>query len=425
MTVVGGGGAVAEGGARRFARAFARIAAKLLARSLGTTLVAGLASFVLASPAQAADEDFSFAVASYNVWNLPVITPHRAARIDEIARRLGELDADVVALQELWVADDAARIADVLGAAGLIHAHYFGPDEGRGSGLFIASRHRIADVRFDAFRVGTTPFIPWHLDWLSRKGVGIVRIETPAGPVDVANTHLHASYRIGDYGFVQLSQALQIHDFIGALAPSSELPPLLLVGDLNVVPSSLPHQALVSLGGLEPARPDFVLDHVLARSGSDRRLRVEQVDLLFEDEVQLAGGGAAKLSDHPCVLARYTLSECDDCAAVSATAPATWTDLSGTLASHLRDELSRTARFMRVYQIAGVGCVVLGLWHLRRLRNVPRRRAAMLSRLGAALGLVAAGGWFVYLGWLFAPQRLDEIAALEATLTTRAPIARR
>jgi hypothetical protein len=258
---------------------------------------------------------------------------------------------------------------------------------------------------------------------MSRKGVGVVRLQTPFGLVDVANTHLHASYAIGDYAFVQLSQALQINDILGGLARPEETPPLLLVGDLNVVPSSLPHRALVALGGLEPARPDFVLDHVLARSGSGRRLRVEEVRFLFEDLVRLPNGSESKLSDHPCVLARYALSACSDCTSTSAATTAGWTDVSGALAAHLRDELTATQRFMRVSQTLGVTLLLAGLWLLRRVRSIPRRRLAMLGRLVAASSLVTLGGWLGYLGWHFAPKRIGEIAATEAAITAITPAA--
>jgi endonuclease/exonuclease/phosphatase family metal-dependent hydrolase len=381
-----------------------------------------IASCLIASTVRA-EEEMSLALASYNVWNLPLITPDRGARIDEIARRLAAEDVDIVALQELWVPEDAGLVADVLGAAGLVHSHYFGPNDDNGSGLFVASRYPIDDVRFDAFRVGTTPYIPWHVDWLSRKGVGIVRLQTPLGLVDVANTHLHASYAIGDYAFVQLSQALQINDVLGGLARPEETPPLLLVGDLNVVPSSLPHRALVALGGLEPARPDFVLDHVLARSGSGKRLRVEEVRFLFEEVVRLPNGRESKLSDHPCVLARYALSACSDCASTSAATPASWSDVSGALAAHLRDERSATQRSMRVSQILGVTLLLAGVYLLRRLRNIPRRRLAMLGRLASAFCLVTLGGWLGYLGWHFAPKRIEEIAATEAVVAALQPAA--
>lgn len=374
---------------------------------------------VLVSTGEASAQEaheLSLRVASYNVYDVPLISSDREARLDEIARRLSGLDIDVVALQELWVPEDAARMAEALAAAGLRHAHYFGPDADheRGSGLFVASRFPIDDVRFEAFRVGTTPYIPWHVDWMAEKGIGVVRLATPAGPVDVGNTHLHASYAMGDYGFVQLSQALQVADLLSATA--AEMPPLLLMGDLNVAPTSLPLRALVSLSGLEPARSDFDLDHIFARGGSARRLRAEEVTTLFEEQVELEDGSESLLSDHPCLLARYALVTCGDCTSASATQPAAarprWADLSATVVKALHAEVASTTRFMQLSRFGSL-LPLAAAWLVWRLRAV--RRLAIVTRISAAVAVVF-GLWLGYVGWLFAPARLEEIAAQEASL---------
>ena len=88
-------------------------------------------------------------VVSYNVWGVPMVSPDRQARIAEIARRLAALDADLIALQELWVPEDAQRIGAALADAGLPHQQRFGtsPETQSESGLFIASRYPIEDAQ--------------------------------------------------------------------------------------------------------------------------------------------------------------------------------------------------------------------------------------------------------------------------------------
>lgn len=344
-------------------------------------------------------------VVTYNVWGVPMVSPDREARIAEIGHRLAEMDADLVALQELWVAEDAKQIGAVLAEAGLPHQQRFGssPEQQSESGLFIASRYPIDEVRFEAFRVGTTPYIPWHLDWMARKGIAVVRVATPAGPVHFANTHLQATYAMGDYTFVQVSQALQVAKMVRATDDAA--PPLLLVGDLNAMPDELPVRVLATRAGLHHASPAFEIDQVLVRSGTSARLDVVESRTAFTDPVPLRTGETRTLSDHPMIVTRFRL---DDCAACGVPiAQGHWGAVAAEVVTHLRDEVQGTERFMLFGRVVTVALVALTGWLLLRRRR--RRRRLFGRSLALAATLLTFAVWAGYIGWHYAPGRLNEI----------------
>lgn len=345
-------------------------------------------------------------VVTYNVWGVPMVSPDREARIAEIGRRLAGLDADLIALQELWVPEDAERIGGALADAGLTHQHRFGsrPDEQSESGLFVASRHPIEEVRFEEFRVGTTPYIPWHLDWMARKGVAVVRVRTPAGPLDLANTHLQATYAMGDYTFVQVSQALQVAKMVRATDDAA--PPLLVVGDLNAMPDDLPVRVLATRAGLRHASPSFEIDQVLSRSGTEARLEVIESKTAFTEPVAFQTGQTRTLSDHPMVVTRYRLDDCAGCGAPLAQGH--WGNVAAEVVTHMHAELQGTERFMLFGRVVTVALVALMAWLLHR-----RWRRRTSERLGRSVALTATlltfAAWAGYIGWHYAPGRLHEI----------------
>ena len=332
-------------------------------------------SFSVASTAHARPVELT--VVSYNVWGVPMVSPDRGARIAEIARRLAGVDADLIALQELWVPEDADRIGAALADAGLPHQQRFGtsPDKQSESGLFIASRYPIEDARFEAFRVGTTPYIPWHLDWMARKGVALVRVATPAGPLHFANTHLQATYAMGDYTFVQVSQALQVAKMVRATDDSA--PPLLVVGDLNALPDDLPVRVLATRAGLRHASPSYEIDQVLSRSGTSVRAEVVDSKTAFTDPVVFQTGQNRTLSDHPMVVTRYRLDDCEGCGAPLEQGH--WGSVAAEVVTHLRAELQGTERFMVFGRVATVALIALLGWLLFRRRRHATRFAIGLS----------------------------------------------
>jgi endonuclease/exonuclease/phosphatase family metal-dependent hydrolase len=384
-------------------------AGALVARTLRRTLVALLAllSFV-ASPGARADTTLT--VASYNVFAVPWISPQREQRVATIAKELAALDVDVVGLQELWLVEDAAVVGEALAAAGLIHQRHYGPTgTTRGSGLWIGSRYPILSERFIPFSAGSMPWVPWHLDYLAEKGVAIVAVDTPNGPMTFANTHLQSSYAVGDYRFVQTAQALQLSEELGArgVQPSAVLDPLIMVGDLNVDAASLPARALAARSGLLPAMRDFDLDHVMYRTGARAALRADVVSARLTEPVVLPSGDAVLLSDHPCLVATFSFASCSPCDDI---ASEPWSLVAGELDADA-SRASATVRTSRPLHGSGA---LLGLAAAVMLAlGVPRRIAQarrILRGIGAAVALALAC-WLGYVAVYYAPY---EMALIEA-----------
>lgn len=134
-------------------------------------------------------------ILTLNCWGLLGVSKHRASRFEAIGRALAGGGWDVVCLQEVWVAADAARLGAVAAAGGrLIHAHHFRAGA-FGAGLVTLSAHPVVSARFSRFPAAGDPLALHQGDAVAGKGVGCVRVALPCGSlVDVFNTHLSAAY---------------------------------------------------------------------------------------------------------------------------------------------------------------------------------------------------------------------------------------
>jgi endonuclease/exonuclease/phosphatase family metal-dependent hydrolase len=385
-----------------------------MSRRLLPTLVT--LACLLASRAARAEETapLPIRVLSFNVWGVPHVTPERVERMREIATRIAALDPDLVALQEVWEPEDGERIGRVLEPAGLRHQHHFFDAEGR-SGLWIGSRYPIEEVRFEPFRLGGRPSIVWHLDWMARKGVAMVRVTTPLGALEFANTHMQSTYTIGNYAFLQIAQAVQMADALGALglgvrAFERDVVPLIAVGDLNATPESLPFQVLTVRAALQPAARDFGIDAVLSRSGKKVVLESLGVRRVLDTPVLLATGTRLELSDHPGLLAEFRLRPCDDCAPLRLPGAESWRAVATEVLRFLRADELRTTRAMQAERFWGVvlpAVAIALLWRARRRVGWRRR----LVRVAAAAALLGLSGWLGYLGFDWGPWKMEVLAA--------------
>jgi hypothetical protein len=254
--------------------------------------------------------------------------------------------------------------------------------------------------------------VPWHLDYLADKGVAIVTVDTPNGPMTFANTHLQSSYAVGDYRFVQTAQALQLSEELGARGaqPNVVLDPLIMVGDLNVDAASLPARALAARSALLPAMRDFDLDHVMYRTGARAALRADMVSARFTEPVVLPSGDAVLLSDHPCLVATFSFASCSPCDDI---ASEPWSLVAGELDADASRATVRTSR-----PLHGSGAL-LGLAAAAMLAlGVPRRIAharRILRGIGAVLALALAC-WLGYVAVYYAPYEMALIAAQHRAL---------
>ncbi|GAA3216698.1 endonuclease/exonuclease/phosphatase family protein [Actinocorallia longicatena] len=210
----------------------------------------------------------------------------------------GLLDAyDVVCLQELVFRAD-------IGLVGGGFAHRVA--EGRGlvrGGLVVLSRWPVGGGGFRGYAVGR----PVRGEWLMRKGVQRVEVRAPFGDVTVVNTHLTAN-RDGDwsagnrYSGVQRGELARLGEVVAGIGGR-----VVVAGDFNVPRESSELAAFAAAAGVtdllegrtEPTfRPTAkwpsppALDQVYTR-GLKGRAR-----LVMRDEVRLARGRTAYLSDH-------------------------------------------------------------------------------------------------------------------------------
>lgn len=77
--------------------------------------------------------------------------------------------ADVVALQEVWVAADAALLRQAAAEGALPHSHLFSSGA-IGSGLLLLSRWPITAVAFHTFSTRGDPAAVLNGDWFAGKG---------------------------------------------------------------------------------------------------------------------------------------------------------------------------------------------------------------------------------------------------------------
>ncbi|MGH0035284.1 MAG: endonuclease/exonuclease/phosphatase family protein [Myxococcota bacterium] len=73
------------------------------------------------------------------------------------------------------------------------------------------------------------------------------RIDAPAGPLELACTHLHWRF---DHGYVRERQVVEIAEWLGRRAPESGWPPV-LVGDFNADPESAEMRYLAGLQSID------------------------------------------------------------------------------------------------------------------------------------------------------------------------------
>ncbi|RMG09414.1 MAG: hypothetical protein D6731_19665 [Planctomycetota bacterium] len=354
-------------------------------------------------------------VVSHNVWGLPWgISRQREERLAALGPALAALKPDVVALQEVWVPADGERLARDLAAAGLVHHRHV--SEGLlGSGLLVASRYPLQGARFVEFYLAGKPHRVGHGDFYARKGALLLRLDTPAGPLLLADTHWHARYGTCEYEALQVTQALQVIDLLGdhgarppARPDDPARPPLVLCGDLNSERGDLPFRLLCAGAALRAPRAPLRIDWLLARDGG--RVRVDVLGVrphALSDPHPLPGGGRARLSDHDAVVVDLRLAPGRPRAEPPEQARERWEAVS---AEAIR-LLERERAAVRDLQERALGrAVVLGLASLLLFLGARAwsRRKEKPGRLGCALGgasLLALHllAWAIYFGALFAP----------------------
>jgi endonuclease/exonuclease/phosphatase family metal-dependent hydrolase len=337
-------------------------------------------------------------VATLNVWAVPLLAERIGARMREIGRQLDGLALDAIAFQEVWT-PSAQRALIAAGArAGLVHAWH----RKRwviGGGLLVLSRLPFDQAHFHRFalRGGSSD----KSEWLGGKGFAELVLRTPAGPIALVDTHLHAgTVREGELGAraLRIAQIVELSSWVRARSE-----PVVVLGDLNCLEGEPEHEVLrgltamrdlaVEIGSalptalrtnpyrLDSPKPDRRIDYAWARDGDRVGLRPTAVERVFAEPFAI-GGRIAACSDHAGVLAEIE---------VAPAAPFAPTDVAAIeVASRLLEQGERSARRARRTRRAdtGIGVVAASLAVTgSRVGPVSRR---VLLRHGLLLAALAA-----------------------------------
>lgn len=425
----------------------------------------------------AGQEPFQLRVVSLNVWALPIISKDTPARLAAIVRRLAELNADIVGLQEVWMEDARQRIiAEAREASGLRHHHSFRPGI-RESGLLILSRFPIREGGFHRFRLSGRPEKLSDAEYFAGKGIGYVRVQTPVGQVDVYDAHLIAQSTTDELDLYRAHRTAAAYEMVTFVAGQSrERNPVLLLGDFNMRPDQLGYHIVSCIGGfrdshlaahpddlghtrsgLNPYTPDEEparIDYIFTKDGVSVGLHTVVSRVIMDERPPIVNGSElAAYSDHYGVLSEIELvsgsSATDAPDGRCGPASAIWTDFLQYINVALQEARSRQTE--HAVKALGGAVVAPGLYFYgRALKSpvsaghapmantavaptgehpdpgedtfdgigarcrLPLRRRVFLARLAQAMAVVVMIPYALLHGWLGIWIVPDEIQELEA-----------
>ena len=224
------------------------------------------------------------------------------AKLARVGSVLARLDADVMVLQEVEGVSLLERLAAGALAGRGYHAYLREGRDPRGIDVGVLARV--------AFQVG-----PSHLEerahdggWLWSRDVLELRLAIGARPLTVLGAHL-VSRRDPREDGRRLEQATRLRDLGLATLRGEGHPAVLVLGDLNDLPTSAPLSALLSGGALADLGARLDPGEAWTWSGSGARERIDYALLSAGDQALVTwlkvvpGDDVAAASDHrPLVL---------------------------------------------------------------------------------------------------------------------------
>jgi len=376
-------------------------------------------------------------ILTLNAWALPwPLSDQPGARMEAIGGQLAALDADVVAFQEAWSPSARRRLTVAGRRAGYTEVWSKSGSIGAG-GMLVLSRLPIRASRFIRFALCGFPQDVTHGDYYGGKGIAIITLDTPAGPVALLTTHLIPHY--GDYGTEDTYMGHRIAEVVELADALAQIDiPAIVVGDFNFSEPEPEYEVLMGLSGLTdvaaalewrevtivpgpPYRanespPGVRIDYVFARDGVERSLVPHSIERVLDETIEIEGESAG-YSDHAGLLAAIDLEATrsirpqPDAQAVARAA--------GFLHEGRRQAEQRRSGQLRVAASGGaaallaVGSASMGPGSRRRLL-----RAALIGL--PAMALVSSAG----IGVLADRCISDELAAYDRVDRLLAEIAR-
>lgn len=226
----------------------------------------------------------SIRLLTFNCWGLKFVSKQRKERLEAIAEKIAAEEAhyDVVALQEVWCHEDWEFIDRVCSPAFKYRRKFYAGIVA-GPGLAVLSKIPIESTFLYRFPINGRPSAFWRGDWFVGKSVAVTLLR-PAGPggvpIAVLNSHMHAPYApTGDAAY-ECHRACQAWDFskLAKLLKKAGYA-VIIVGDLNSRPGSLPHKFLTLETGL--------VDSWEQLNGPQNLQEIMQMSPI--DQIQIAG----------------------------------------------------------------------------------------------------------------------------------------
>lgn len=211
---------------------------------------------------------------TFNTWGLKYVSKHRRERLKALADKLaGEEDFrvkrlpdsaelypedyneeyDVVALQEIWCKEDWEYIVERCSEKYPYHRWFFSGIL-TGPGLAILSKIPIESTFLYRYPINGRPSAIHRGDWYVGKSIAITTLRNrkfPDTPIVIMNSHMHAPYSLTGDAAYMCHRSCQAWDFskMAKLYRDSGHA-VIIVGDLNSRPGSLPHHLLTTEAGL-------------------------------------------------------------------------------------------------------------------------------------------------------------------------------
>ena len=170
-------------------------------------------------------------VATFNAGLLDGFIPHSRGRAGPVAAALGALDADLVALQEIWSEGDRRLVAETTPLGHVIGAD---PLEGDVTGFALDGTTGIMLLSRWPLLATSAVELPRYF---TRRAVIVAEVDVPGGPVTVLATHLAANIRNVEHrdpGGWKGEHRTHVLEVLRLAAEASG--PVLLAGDLNCGP---------------------------------------------------------------------------------------------------------------------------------------------------------------------------------------------
>lgn len=222
---------------------------------------------------------------TFNTWGLKKVSKFRNERFEAIISLLSgntptnvkptiegletDSDFDIVALQEVWTTNNKDRIIERLSS--IYNCRFFSSGIITGPGLGTLTRFPIVDTWLLKFGINGVPWAVNRGDFFVGKSCAITEMEVHENKkLVLLNSHMHAPYAQEGYNAYlchRVCQAYEIYKLVKRIQrdPTASV---VLVGDLNSKPGSLPYRIMTRMTGLVDS---FVSDYQFINSYLDAK----------------------------------------------------------------------------------------------------------------------------------------------------------